>query len=259
MSERKPISKSVRFEVFKRDAFTCQYCGAKAPDVLLHIDHIRPVADGGENDLLNLVTACAGCNLGKADRLLSDHSVIEKQRDQLLELNERRQQLEMLVEWREGLRSLDADYLDAVQREFLNYGTFVANESGKRDIEKWLKKYELAEIFKAIETSFGQYLVYADDGNPTTESWSRAFNMVPRIIEMNRQGGLSETMRWVFYARGILRKRLPHINERDAIWLMKAALAGGLGSEALIYCAKQCRSWRQFENEMYSHISGETL
>ena len=39
MAERKPLSKKIRFEVFKRDAFTCQYCGQMAPDVLLEVDH----------------------------------------------------------------------------------------------------------------------------------------------------------------------------------------------------------------------------
>jgi len=31
MSDRTPISKRVRFEVFKRDGFQCQYCGASPP------------------------------------------------------------------------------------------------------------------------------------------------------------------------------------------------------------------------------------
>lgn len=63
MSTREAIGKKVRFEVFKRDKFVCQYCGAKAPDVVLHVDHIHPVAQGGRNDILNLVTACqAGIN-----------------------------------------------------------------------------------------------------------------------------------------------------------------------------------------------------
>lgn len=68
---RKPISKRVRFEVFKRDLFACQYCGAHPPGVLLHVDHIDPVANGGENDFDNLITACEPCNLGKGARLLS--------------------------------------------------------------------------------------------------------------------------------------------------------------------------------------------
>lgn len=62
---RKGLSKKIRFEVFKRDQFTCQYCGKKAPDVILHVDHIQPVSKGGTNDLLNLITSCQDCNLGK--------------------------------------------------------------------------------------------------------------------------------------------------------------------------------------------------
>lgn len=71
MSKRKSLSKRVRFEVFKRDAFTCQYCGAHPPAVILHVDHIEAVANGGPNDMDNLVTACEACNLGKGARSLS--------------------------------------------------------------------------------------------------------------------------------------------------------------------------------------------
>ena len=66
---RKQISTRTRFEVFKRDGFTCQYCGGKPPAAILHIDHITPVSAGGTNDLANLVTSCKDCNLGKSDVL----------------------------------------------------------------------------------------------------------------------------------------------------------------------------------------------
>jgi 5-methylcytosine-specific restriction endonuclease McrA len=66
MSKRKAIGKKIRFEVFKRDKFTCQYCGEKSPDVILHIDHINPVAEGGGNDIINLITSCVACNLASA-------------------------------------------------------------------------------------------------------------------------------------------------------------------------------------------------
>lgn len=62
---RVAIPKRLRFSVLSRDGFTCQYCGASAPDVKLHVDHIFPVARGGLNALDNLVTACVDCNLGK--------------------------------------------------------------------------------------------------------------------------------------------------------------------------------------------------
>lgn len=34
MTERQPVGPKLRFEVFKRDKFTCMYCGAKAPEVV---------------------------------------------------------------------------------------------------------------------------------------------------------------------------------------------------------------------------------
>jgi len=63
---RVPISKQQRFEIFKRDSFTCRYCGRSTPDVTLQVDHVNPVANGGTNDDDNLVTSCVECNAGKA-------------------------------------------------------------------------------------------------------------------------------------------------------------------------------------------------
>lgn len=72
MAERKAMSKSLRFKVFARDSFVCQYCGAHPPAAILHVDHLHPVSKGGKNDIDNLITACEACNLGKGARLLSD-------------------------------------------------------------------------------------------------------------------------------------------------------------------------------------------
>lgn len=69
---RKALSKKTRFDVFKRDSFVCQYCGEHPPSVILHVDHIHPVAAGGGNDMDNLITACSACNQGKAANLLAD-------------------------------------------------------------------------------------------------------------------------------------------------------------------------------------------
>lgn len=66
VSGRKQVGTRARFDVFKRDAFTCQYCGSRPPDVTLHVDHIIPVSGGGGNEQSNLTTSCADCNLGKS-------------------------------------------------------------------------------------------------------------------------------------------------------------------------------------------------
>lgn len=55
----------VRTAILRRDNFTCQACGRKAPDVELHLDHIVPVTEGGLSIEQNGLTLCQECNLGK--------------------------------------------------------------------------------------------------------------------------------------------------------------------------------------------------
>ncbi|MGH2560176.1 MAG: HNH endonuclease [Thermomicrobiales bacterium] len=66
---RQSIGPKVRFEVLRRDNYTCRYCGAKGPEAggsaILEVDHRIPVSQGGTNDMVNLWTACWDCNRGK--------------------------------------------------------------------------------------------------------------------------------------------------------------------------------------------------
>lgn len=64
------LSYKVRFAVFSRDGFTCQYCGQRAPSVKLNVDHRMPRSRGGSDDMSNLITACFACNSGKSNTLL---------------------------------------------------------------------------------------------------------------------------------------------------------------------------------------------
>lgn len=73
MSKRKSMSKSKRFEIFKRDGFKCLYCGCTPLQSALRVDHVIPVVDGGNDEPSNLVTACFDCNAGKAARRLEDN------------------------------------------------------------------------------------------------------------------------------------------------------------------------------------------
>lgn len=65
ITNRKPIGNKLRFDIFKRDLFTCQYCGKTPPNIVLEIDHIMPVSKGGTNNINNLLTSCFNCNRGK--------------------------------------------------------------------------------------------------------------------------------------------------------------------------------------------------
>lgn len=59
------IWRIIRERIFKRDDYTCAYCGARG--VALQCDHVVPVAKGGGHTDDNLVTACKPCNQSKAD------------------------------------------------------------------------------------------------------------------------------------------------------------------------------------------------
>ena len=117
VTKRKPISPKIRFEVFKRDHFTCRYCGRTTPQVILEIDHIVPVAEGGTDDTENLVTACYECNRGKgaipfdeipeADENIHERTVLLAEREmQLREYNEVLRQIRERQE-REAVELID--------------------------------------------------------------------------------------------------------------------------------------------------------
>lgn len=53
----------------------CEYCGSKDN---LSIDHIIPVARGGQNCVLNITVACRKCNSSKNDKLISEWNKIKE-------------------------------------------------------------------------------------------------------------------------------------------------------------------------------------
>lgn len=69
---RSGLAVSLRFEVFRRDQYRCQLCGAAASDgdTKLEVDHKVPVAKGGGDEMENLWTLCFRCNRGKGTKTL---------------------------------------------------------------------------------------------------------------------------------------------------------------------------------------------
>lgn len=67
-----------RIIIFDRDKFQCIYCGKTSYKNLkkLHIDHIIPRFEGGQDYAKNLVTSCTQCNLGKSNMILHSLQLI---------------------------------------------------------------------------------------------------------------------------------------------------------------------------------------
>lgn len=145
MSERKGLSKRTRFAVFKRDLFTCQYCGATPPGVVLEVDHIEPVSGGGSDDEGNLVTACFACNRGKAAIPLT--VAPEALADRAARIAEAEEQLAgYRAVIREQQERKDADVWDVIEAL---YGVTETTHERFRSVQRFLERLPYEDVVEA--------------------------------------------------------------------------------------------------------------
>jgi len=57
-----------RRNLYRRDGFTCQYCGNRPGTQELTLDHVQPRSQGGRTTWENCVLACTACNTRKGGR-----------------------------------------------------------------------------------------------------------------------------------------------------------------------------------------------
>lgn len=247
MTKRESLSKKTRFEVFKRDGFKCQYCGKSAPDVVLEVDHIVPVCCGGDNEMLNLVTSCFDCNRGKSGTELSDHAVVTKQIEQLQEINERREQLEMIANWRQELLSLNQAKADILHNELCSrYGVKELNGQAKMFLLQIATKYKMEDIFVAIDSAFAK---------PNTTP-GKSFQDIGKILSNSKY---TPEQQRLMYCRGILRNRLhgATYNDLKAITLLTNARKSGYTLGDLDAIVRKVTCWDEFVSAVSQNQSQE--
>lgn len=106
------VSKRLRMEILRRDNHTCRYCGGKAPDVALTIDHVVPVTLGGQDVPENLVAACVDCNAGKASVPVGASVVADVSQDAL--------------RWANAIKEASRLRLEALTEDWRFFGEFFA-------------------------------------------------------------------------------------------------------------------------------------
>jgi len=249
MAKRKNISKKIRFEVFKRDGFSCQYCGEKSPDVVLVIDHIMPVSKGGTNNILNLITSCFDCNSGKSNIEISDNSVITKQRKQLDDLQERREQLKMMFEWQEGLLSIEQEAVERICSLWAGWSTTSKIAPlGEKAIKKLLKSYGVERIINAMKIALDTY-----------EDTGTAFKKIGAILKMQNSDKNNPHLKDAFYIRGIIKNRFPKdYNSKTAIIIILKAIELNVDIDSLTSRTKTVPSWDVWKKEINHFIDSHT-
>jgi hypothetical protein len=241
---RKALSKSVRFEVFKRDKFTCHYCGGKAPDVVLHVDHIHPVSKGGTNEIMNLLTSCFNCNMGKGAKPLSDSSAIEKQRKQLELMQERREQIELMFEWKKSLGKLENQTAARVMKYVkAKIKPYALNDEDQATIHNLIDRYEIDAILSAVDISAKQYL---KSKNGEIEQW-RIDEFINKLGGILHNTSLNPVDRKLAYIKNVLKSNVRYYDAK-------------LASIILRNYVKALRvHWRYTDEQILSDLDSEVL
>jgi hypothetical protein len=150
---RQQISKKLRFDIFKRDGFICQYCGQTPPNVVLEIDHIIPVKSKGTNDINNLITACFDCNRGKGANNLN--LIPEKLKDNIENIKEKEEQYKeytkVLLKAQKRLNK-EIDIVNLKYNEYFKKYE-LSEQFKKTSLTKFLKKIHYTEVVSAMENA----------------------------------------------------------------------------------------------------------
>lgn len=146
---RKPIGKKTRFEAFKRDSFTCSYCGKTPPAVVLELDHIIPLAHGGQDDLDNLTTACFDCNRGKGARPLDE--LPESLTDRMALMEEKREQLRQFERMMAASRRKVERDISKVEDVLMSGTNHQFTDHFRSSVRMFLSKLALPTLIEAAE------------------------------------------------------------------------------------------------------------
>ncbi len=146
------VGKKVRFEVFKRDKFACQYCGKRPPNVVLEVDHIEPRAQGGSDDYSNLITSCFDCNRGKGAASLEARECDNVAATQLETIAQLAAFNEMLLAATERSR----DHLEQVKQYLLasfEWNDSMLDAADIASLKRFMRMLNISQLFEAIDAA----------------------------------------------------------------------------------------------------------
>jgi hypothetical protein len=144
------VSKKIRFEIFKRDGFICQYCGGSPPDKILEVDHIIPVSKGGTNDIMNLLTSCFDCNRGKRNYELNlVPPTLGETINVIAERELQYRQYKELVEMVQDRINFEINQVELIYSNAFN--NWVFSDKFRLSVKKFIKALGYHEVCESME------------------------------------------------------------------------------------------------------------
>jgi hypothetical protein len=132
-----------------------------------------------------------------------------KRKAQLDELQERREQIEMMLEWQiglEDLKSVELENLVAIVNSIISPAQL--NESGIAKIRLCFPKYTYQEVYDCIQISYSQYLEYDKSGNGYTgQSITKFLDYIPKIAKSRRILAKKPYLADLFRIRGYMKAK----------------------------------------------------
>ena len=217
--ERKNLSKKIRLEVFKRDMFKCQYCGKspiKDQDVVLEVDHIVPVAEGGSNEMINLVTSCWDCNRGKGPRKLDDRQVIVTQHEEIEKLQIENEQFDLLIQYKKELMNLENKKLEIIRLTMDDKLSVLNRTIGdsylNTKMKKLVRKYGVPKMIEVIEESYNNSIGKYDRITDEDGIINKFLSLIENYFSYKDTDPVKQKISYIF---GIARNTFHYINQKQ--------------------------------------------
>lgn len=156
------ISKKKRFEIFKRDDFTCAYCGKKPPGTVLEVDHVIPKSKEGVDEPENLITSCFDCNRGKGKHSLR---IVPLKTAELMarakELEDQVKEYCKILKVKRTREKSEIEAVDLIYKEAFP-GWQLSDQFKRTSLKRFFSVLSLEEIEDAMEYAVSRIKVSGD-------------------------------------------------------------------------------------------------
>lgn len=202
--KRSGVGKKLRFEVFERDSFLCQYCGRTPTEdgVVLHVDHVVSVKNGGNDSLENLTTSCIDCNLGKGAKTTIKKGNTPKEIQE--QLDRTKERLEQVVAMNSAMKKLSKMNKD-IEEQLYSWVPYVLgdgySEAAYTTVKKVLGSKKYNTVLMENKQSAVEILSKKMQKFSTVEDMEKYLKGIMRNIELSDSES-AVLMRWIQALKG---------------------------------------------------------
>jgi hypothetical protein len=243
--DRKSISKKLRFEVFERNKFTCQYCGRspQAHDCTLEADHIISVKNGGTNDINNLITSCWDCNRGKGAKTTHLPVIPDKE----IELELAKERLEQVIAINEYQRKINEIVEKTKETKYEPIIPYLENLNQVL-IEKIKKTFDKNVPMVSVNV-FIELIELAREKTKTVDDFMKFLNgcLKQRVLEV-KNPELAEYRKEVNYFIYEMSERYNYTDKKKVRGYIEK-----YGLEAVKECYEASTTWSRFNGAIYQY------